>query len=122
MGYVDGYVIPIKKSKVKVYRKIATAAGKDWRDHGALDYKECVGEDLFVKGCGSIATMYRMKKDETIVFAYVLYKSRAHRDKVNAKVMKDPRIANVDFGAMPFDMKRMTMGGFDVIVDYKKKR
>lgn len=122
MSYVDGYIIPIKKKYVKTYRKIASAAGKVWRDHGALDYKECIGEDLFVKGCGSIATLAKAKKDETVIFSYILYKSRAHRDKVNAAVMKDPRIANVDFKVMPFDMKRMNFGGFDVIVDYKKKR
>lgn len=122
MSYVDGYVIPIKKKSVRAYKKMASAAGKVWRDHGALDYKECIGNDLFIKGCGSIATMYKTKKDETLIFSYILYKSRSHRDKVNAKVMKDPRIANVDFGVMPFDMKRMTVGGFDVIVDYKKER
>jgi uncharacterized protein YbaA (DUF1428 family) len=122
MSYVDGYVIPIKKMHVAKYKKIATAAGKVWRDHGALDYKECIGEDLFIKGCGSIATMIKAKKDETVIFSYILYKSRKQRDAVNAKVMKDPRIANVDFKTMPFDMKRMTYGGFDVIVDYKKKR
>lgn len=122
MSYVDGYVIPIKKKFVAKYKGIAAAAGKVWRDHGALDYKECIGEDLFVKGCGSLAKAHKVKKDETLIFSYILYKSRSHRDKVNAKVMKDPRIAGVDFGAMPFDMKRMTVGGFDVIVDYKKKR
>jgi uncharacterized protein YbaA (DUF1428 family) len=122
MSYVDGYVIPIKKKFVGRYKKIASAAGKVWRDHGALDYKECIGEDLFIKGCGSIATIAKAKKDETVIFSYILFKSRAHRDKVNARVMKDKRIAGVDFGAMPFDMKRMSYGGFDVIVDYKKKR
>lgn len=122
MSYVDGYVIPIKKKYVARYKKIAAAAGKVWRDHGALDYKECIGDDLFSKGFGSIATIAKAKKDETVVFSYILYRSKAHRNAVNAKVMKDKRITSVDFDSMPFDHKRMNFGGFKVIVDYKKKR
>lgn len=121
MSYVDGYVIPIKKKSVRAYKKMASAAGKVWRDHGALDYKECIGNDLFIKGCGSIATLSKARKDETVVFSYIVFKSRKHRDAVNAKVLKDPRISCQDFGAMPFVPKRMYYGGFDVIVDYKKK-
>lgn len=122
MSYVDGYTIPIRKKDIATYKRIATAAGKVWRDHGALDYKECIGDDMELKGCTPLAKVMRLKKGETLVFAYILYKSRAHRDKVNAKVMKDPRIASVDFTAMPFDPKRMGYAGYKVVVDYGRKR
>jgi uncharacterized protein YbaA (DUF1428 family) len=114
--YVDGFVIPMPKKKVAAYKRIASVAAKVWRDHGALDYRECVGEDLQPKGVqATFPKLARAKAGETIVFAWILYRSRAHRDRVNAKVMKDPRITGMD-QEMPFEMKRMAYGGFEVIV------
>ena len=118
MRYVDGYVLPVPKKNVEAYRRMAKKAGKIWREHGALDYKECVGDDLNVK-CGvPFSRSMKLKSGETVVFAYIVFKSRAHRDHVNAKVMKDPRIgADMDHKPMPFDMKRMVYGGFKILVD-----
>ena len=113
--YVDGFVLPVAKRNIAAYRRMAQTAGKVWRDHGALDYKECVGDDLNVKMGMPFPRGIRSKTGETIVFAYIVYKSRAHRDKVNAKVMKDPRLKMPK--SMPFDVKRMLYGGFKVIVD-----
>ncbi len=115
--YVDGFVIPVPKSKVKAYQKIASLASKVWKAHGALEYRECVGDDLRIKGVVPMTTHLKTKPGETIIFAWIVYKSRAHRDKVNAKVMKDRRITSIDPASMPFDMKRMLYGGFKVIVD-----
>jgi uncharacterized protein YbaA (DUF1428 family) len=116
--YVDGYVLPVPKKKLQAYRRIAQKAGKVWRDHGALDYKECVGEDLNVKWGVRFPRLAKVKPGETVVFSYIVFKSRGHRDRVNAKVMKDPRLAKMmDPKAMPFDHKRMTYGGFKVLVD-----
>jgi uncharacterized protein YbaA (DUF1428 family) len=118
MSYVDGFVLPIPKKNLAVYRRMAEKAGKIWREHGALDYKECVGDDLNVKWGLPFPKIVKPKRGETIVFAYILYKSKAHRDRVNAKVMKDPRLqADMNMSTMPFDMKRMVYGGFKVIVD-----
>ena len=117
MAYVDGFVLPVPKRKIEAYRRMAQKASKVWRDHGALDYKECVGEDLNVKMGMPFPRGIKAKPGETIVFAYIVYKSRAHRDRVNAKVMKDPRLANMcDPKDMPFDCERMLYGGFKVIV------
>src|SRR5688572_28788003 len=118
MKYVDGFVLPVPKKNLPAYRRIAALAGKVWRDHGALDYKECAGEDLKVQ-CGvPFSRQMKLKPGETVVFSYIVYKSRAHRDRVNAKVMKDPRIAKMgDPKDMPFDIKRMVYGGFQVLVD-----
>ena len=113
--YVDGFVLPVPKRNIAAYRRMAQTAGKVWRDHGALDYKECVGDDLNVKMGMPFPRGIRSKSGETVVFAYIVYKSRAHRDKVNAKVMKDPRLKMPK--SMPFDVKRMLYGGFKVIVD-----
>jgi uncharacterized protein YbaA (DUF1428 family) len=113
--YVDGFVLPVPKRNIAAYRRMAQTAGKVWRDHGALDYKECVGDDLNIKMGMPFPRGIRSKTGETIVFAYIVYKSRAHRDKVNAKVMKDPRLKMPK--SMPFDVKRMLYGGFNVIVD-----
>ena len=118
MKYVDGYVLPVPKAKIAVYRRIAQKAGRIWRDHGALDYKECVGDDLDVKWGVPFPRNMKLKSGETVIFAYVVFKSRAHRDRVNAKVMKDPRLAaSMEASSMPFDTKRMVYGGFKVIVD-----
>jgi uncharacterized protein YbaA (DUF1428 family) len=117
--YVDGFVLPVPKANLAAYRRLATQAGKVWRDHGALEYRECVGDDLAVKRVVPFPRTVRLKPGETVVFAWIVYKSRAHRDRVNARVMKDPRLANMmDPKAMPFDGKRMVYGGFEVIVDF----
>jgi uncharacterized protein YbaA (DUF1428 family) len=120
MTYVDGFVLPVPKKNLAAYKRMAAQAGKVWREHGAVDYKECVGEDLTVKtGMGIPFTkLAKIKPSETVVFSYIAYKSRKHRDAVNKKVMKDPRIAKMmKMKSMPFDVKRMAYGGFDVIVD-----
>ena len=115
--YVDGFVIPIPKRQVAAYRRMAAKAGKIWMEHGALQYVECVGEDLKVKMGKPFPRLARTKAGETVVFSWIVYKSRAHRDKVNAKVMKDPRLSSMGPDVMPFDPKHMTYGGFEAIVD-----
>ncbi|MET0851933.1 MAG: DUF1428 domain-containing protein [Candidatus Rokuibacteriota bacterium] len=117
MRYVDGYVLPVPRRKLETYRRMAQKAGRIWREHGALEYRECVGEDLAVKGMVPFGRRIKLKPGETVVFSWVGFKSRAHRDRVNAKVMKDPRLADMmDPKAMPFDTKRMLYGGFEVLV------
>ncbi|MEK6675329.1 MAG: DUF1428 domain-containing protein [Planctomycetota bacterium] len=117
MPYVDGFVLPVPKKNLKAYASMAKKAGKVWREHGALDYKECAGDDLDVKFGVPFPKTLKVKPDETVVFSWIVYKSRAHRDSVNAKVMKDPRLLKMmDPKAMPFDCKRMTCGGFKVLV------
>lgn len=116
MHYVDGFVIPVPKKKVQAYRRIALKAGKIWREHGALEFRECVGDDLAVKGMVPFSRRMKLKPGETVVFSWIVFKSRAHRDRVNAKVMKDPRL-DMDPKSMPFDVKRMLYGGFKVLVD-----
>ena len=120
--YVDGFVIPLPKKNLAVYKAIAKKAAKVWMDHGALDYHECVGEDLKIKGMPGMPTFLKLAgagKNETVIFSWITYRSRAHRDKVNAKVMQDPRMAKMmeQMQEMPFDMKRMAYGGFEVMVD-----
>lgn len=118
MAYVDGFVLPVPKNNLKAYRRLAQQAAKLWREHGALDYKECVGDDLTTKMGVPFTKHTETKAGETVIFAYILFKSRAHRDRVNAKVWKDPRIQNMsDPKNMPFDVKRMVYGGFKVLVD-----
>ena len=116
--YVDGFVIPLPKKNLNAYRRLAQKAGQVWRDHGALDFKECVGDDLNVKMGLPFPRGIKTKPGETVLFSYIMFKSRAHRDRVNAKVMKDPRLAKMmDPKAMPFDAKRMMYGGFKTIVE-----
>ena len=116
-AYVDGFVLPLPRKNIEAYRRMSAKAARIWRDHGALDYRECVGDDLKLKMGVSFPRLVKAKPGETVVFSWILYKSRAHRDRVNAKVMKDPRLAAMmDPKAMPFDVKRMTMGGFTTIV------
>ncbi len=115
--YVDGFVIPVPKKNVGEYRRISRKAGKVWREHGALEYKECVGDDLKVRMGTGFARMARAKPGETVIFSWIAYRSRKHRDRVNAKVMKDPRIAAMTDVSGVFDPKRMAYGGFDAIVD-----
>ena len=117
MAYVDGFVLPVPKRNVEEYRRIARKASKIWREYGALEYRECVGDDLKVKMGKSFSSLARLKPGETVFFSWIVYKSRAHRDRVNAKVMKDPRIAKMMDASMPFDVRRMAYGGFKVVVD-----
>jgi uncharacterized protein YbaA (DUF1428 family) len=118
MKYVDGFLLVVPKKKLDAYRRMAQKASRIWKEHGALDYKECVGDDLKVKVGVPFTKQVKAKPTETVVFAYIVYKSRAHRDKVNARVMKDPRVhALCDPNDMPFDCRRMNYGGFKVIVD-----
>lgn len=118
MSYADGFVLTVPKKKLKAYKKLAQKAGKIWREYGALDYKECVGDDLKVKMGVPFTRLAKPKAGETVVFSWILYKSRAHRDSVNKKVMKDKRLCgDMDPNDMPFDCKRMTYGGFRVLVD-----
>ena len=116
-GYVDGFVLPIPKKNVPAYRRLAKQASKIWREHGALEYRECVGEDMKVKGATTFPKQLGCGRGETVVFAWIVFKSRAHRDRVNKKVLADPRLEAMAKEPFPFDMKRMVMGGFDVIVD-----
>lgn len=116
--YVDGFVIPVPKRNIEAYRRMAQKAAKVWLEYGALDYRECVGDDLNVKMCLPFPRGIKSKPNETIVFSWIMYKSRAHRDRVNAKVMKDPRLAKMMEGSdMPFDVDRMMYGGFKTIVE-----
>jgi uncharacterized protein YbaA (DUF1428 family) len=116
MSYVDGFVLVVPKKKLDVYKSMARKAGKIWREHGALDYRECVGDDLKVKFGMPFTKLAKTKSGETVVFSYIVYKSRAHRDKVNAKVMADPRLSKGMPKEMPFDLKRMAYGGFKTLV------
>ena len=116
MTYVDGFVIPVPKKQLLAYKKISARAGKIWKEFGALDYKECVGDDLAIKWGTPFPKLAKAKPGETVVFSWITYKSKAQRDKINAKVMKDPRL-KMESTTMPFDMKRMSYGGFKVFVD-----
>ena len=116
--YVDGFVVPVPKRNLDAYRRMARKAGKIWREHGALEFRECVAEDVQVGKVTSFPRSVQAKRGETVVFSWIVFKTRAHRDRVNAKVMSDPRLAGaMDPNAMPFDTKRMIYGGFDVVVD-----
>ena len=117
MRYVDGYLLPVQKKKLQAYRRIAQKAGKVYREHGALEYRECVGDDLNVKWGVPFPRKIKLKPGETVVFSWIVFKSRAHRDRVNAKVMQDPHFAGMDPKSVPFDTKRMVFGGFKVLVD-----
>ena len=117
MVYVDGFVVPVPKKKVQAYRRLAQKAGKVWRQHGALEFRECIADDVKVGKLTSFPRSVKLKPSETLMFSWITYKSRAHRDRVNAKLMKDKRIAGMDLKLMPFDAKRMIYGGFKVIVE-----
>ena len=116
MTYVDGFVVPVPKKNIDAYRRMSRKAGKIWIEHGALDYKECVGDDLDIEGVLSFMKGTKVKPGETVVFAFITYKSRTHRDRVNRKVMADPRMDSPPED-MPFDPRRMMYGGFKAIVD-----
>lgn len=118
MAYVDGFVVPVPTKSLAAYRSMARRAGKLWREHGALEFKECVADDVKKGKWTSFPRSVKLKPNETVVFSYIVYKSRAHRDRVMAKVMKDKRLANMmDVKSLPFDAKRMIYGGFRVLVD-----
>lgn len=113
--YVDGFVLPVPEKNIEAYRRMAQKASKVWLEHGALEFRECAGDDLDVKLGVPFPRGIKAKAGETVVFSWIVYKSKAHRDGVNAKVMKDPRLAGMP-EPMPFDCKRMIYGGFNVIV------
>jgi uncharacterized protein YbaA (DUF1428 family) len=118
MRYIDGFVLPVPKKKIDAYLRMSRKAGKVWKEHGALEYRECVGDDLSVKFGLPFPKLTEVKRGETVVFSWIVFKSRAHRDKVNAKVMKDPRLAKMcGPDDMPFDLTRMSYGGFKTIID-----
>lgn len=115
--YVDGFLLPVPKRRLAEYQRIAQRAAKVWLEHGALDYRECVIEDQRAPGLVPFRKSTRVRRGETVILAWIVYKSRAQRDRVNAKVMKDPRISEgLDMKNLPFDMKRMAYGGFTTIV------
>ena len=118
MQYVDGFVLPVPTKNLQIYRRISSKAGKVWRKHGALQYVEAVGDDLDVKFGASFKKMLKLKRGETVLFSWIVFKSRKHRDQVNAKVMQDPDMKKMmEKGPMPFDLKRMAYGGFKFLVD-----
>jgi uncharacterized protein YbaA (DUF1428 family) len=119
MPYVDGYVIPIKKKNLRAYARLALKAAKIWVEHGALEVRECVGEDLDPTFCIPFPKLIKLKPGETVVFSWVVFKSRVHRDRVNAKVIKDPRLAMSasEQRNAPFDCHRIVYGGFTTFVD-----
>jgi len=114
--YVDGFLLPVPKKNVAAYARIARKAGKIWIEHGALEYRECLGEDLHIKGLLPFPRAVKVKPSETVFFSWIVFRSRKHRDTVNAKVMRDPRL-KMDAKTMPFDFKRMYCGGFEMLVD-----
>lgn len=122
-NYVDGFVFVVKNKNLKAYKKMAQEGADAWMRHGALDYKECVGDDLIPKTGGpqtlTFAKLTKQKPDETIWFSFITFKSKSHRNQVNKKVMKemDKKYADMKNMQMPFDMKRMSYGGFKVIVN-----
>jgi uncharacterized protein YbaA (DUF1428 family) len=116
MSYVDGFVIPIPKKNLKAYARMAKMGAEMWMRHGALDYKECAGDDLQSKGGMPFPRLLKLKPGETVLFSFIVFKSRAHRDRVNAKVMKEMEKMG-DTMEMPFDMKRMVYGGFKGLVE-----
>jgi len=118
MAYVDGFVVPVPKKKLQAYRRMAAKAGKIWREHGALEFRECVADDVKPGKHTSFPQSVKLKPGETVMFSWIVYRNRKQRDRVNARVMKDKRMAPMmDPKAMPFDGKRMFWGGFKVMVD-----
>src|SRR5262245_52808852 len=120
--YVDGFLLPLPKKKVPAYRKLAREASRVWKRHGALEYRERIAEDMTQKGEADFVTRTRAKSDQTVVFAWIVYRSRKDRDRVNTLIMKDPVILRMmklmkDKKRMPFDSKRMSWGGFEILVD-----
>ena len=118
MAYVDGFVLPLPKKNIETYRQIASKCGAIWREHGALQCRECIADDVKPGKLTSFPQSVNLEDEETVIFSWIVYESRAHRDDVNDKVMKDPRMAEMmNPASMPFDGKRMIYGGFEVLVD-----
>jgi uncharacterized protein YbaA (DUF1428 family) len=118
MPYVDGFIVPVPKNKVQAYRQMARKAGKIWREHGALQFRECIADDVSVGKVTSFPRSVKRKPTETVMFSWIVFNSKADRNRINARVMKDKRLASMmDAKAMPFDAKRMIYGGFKVMVD-----
>jgi uncharacterized protein YbaA (DUF1428 family) len=118
MHYVDGFVVPVPTKRIAAYRRMARKAGRIWREHGALQFTECVADDVKPGKVTSFPQSVKLERGETVVFSWIVFKSRAQRDRVNARVMKDPRLAKMmDSKAMPFDAKRMFWGGFRTLVE-----
>ncbi len=118
MPYVDGFVLPLPKANVEAYRKVASTCGAIWREHGALEFRESIADDVKPGKLTSFPQSVNLEPDEAVVFSWIVYESRAHRDEVNDKVMKDPRMAEMmKPESMPFDGKRMIYGGFEMLVD-----
>lgn len=115
--YVDGFVLPLQESKLSEYRKLARLASEVWREHGALQYVECIGDDVPVGKSTSFPRSVKLKEGEVVIFAWIVYKSRKDRDRINALAMQDPRFEGMDMANVPFDPKRMFFGGFSKIVD-----
>jgi uncharacterized protein YbaA (DUF1428 family) len=114
--YVDSFVIPVPKRNFAAYRRMAQLGAKVWTDHGALEYRECIADDVKPGKRTSFPRSVKLKSNEVVWFSWIVYKSRKHRDGVNAKAMKDPRFAGMDMKKMPFDPRRMFFGGFKVVV------
>ena len=118
MPYVDGFLLPVARKHLAAYRRVSARAGRIWKEYGALEYRECAGDDLRNRWGDTFPRAARVKPGETVVFSWIVYKSRAHRDRVNAKVMKDPRIEKLmDPSEMVMNPRRMAYGGFKVVVD-----
>jgi uncharacterized protein YbaA (DUF1428 family) len=117
MPYVDGFVVPVPKKKVEAYRRLASKAGKIWKEHGAISFHEYIADDVKVGKRTSFPRSVKLKPGETVMFSWIVYKSRKDRDRINAKVMKDKRFAGMDMSSMPFDGKRMIYGGFKKLVE-----
>ena len=116
--YVDGFIVPVPKRKLAAYKALARRAGKIWREYGALEYRECVADDVKVGKRTSFPRSVKRKPGETVIFSWIVYRSRADRDRINKKVMKDPRLADMmDSKTLPFDGKRMIYGGFKLMLD-----
>jgi len=116
--YVDGFVVPVPKRKLEAYRRLAKRAGKIWKEYGALEYRECVADDVKWGKRTSFPRSVKQKPGETVMFSWIVYKSRAQRDRINKKVMKDPRLADMmDLKTLPFDAKRMIYGGFKLLLE-----
>jgi uncharacterized protein YbaA (DUF1428 family) len=118
MSYVDGFVVPVPRKNVAAYRRLASRCGKVWKEYGALEYVECIAEDVKPGKLTSFPQSVKLKKNEVVVFSYIVFKSRKHRDSVNAKAMSDKRLAMMGAKNMPFDAKRMFWGGFKTLVQY----
>lgn len=115
--YVDGFVLPVPKANLEAYRRMAQQAGEIWKEYGALEYVECIADDVKPGKVTSFPQSVQLKDDEVVVFSWITYESREHRDKVNEQVMKDPRIAGIDPKSMPFDGMRMFWGGFTTLIE-----